>query len=292
MLALQQILGGVTTGAIYATLALALVLINRATGVVNFAQGQLAVLSTYLAWALVQAGVPALLAVAIAIALAVPLGALNERFIIRRVAKEPPLVVTVVTIGLLILLNGVTGFIWSHEIKPFPSLFPPGALHVAGSAISLESLGIVGVLAVLVIALHLLFFGTRLGLAMRAVADNPESSALSGLNVNLLLMTGWGLAAAVGALAGCLVAPKVYLDPNMMNQILVYSLIAVVVGGLESPLGVVVAAGMIGVVENLAGTYIGFIGNDLQIAVPLLLMCAVLTWRPQGLFGRIESTRV
>ncbi|MEO6746909.1 MAG: branched-chain amino acid ABC transporter permease [Caldimonas sp.] len=292
MLALQQIIGGLATGAIYATLALALVLINRATRIVNFAQGQMAVLSAYFAWALVQAGLPTGVAVAVAIVLAVPLGALIERFVIRRVAKEAPLVIIVVTIGLLIFLNGVTGFIWSQEIKPFPSIFPAGVVRVAGIALSFESLGIVAVLAVLVIALQLLFFRTRLGLAMRAVADNPESSALSGLHVNLLLMTGWGLAAAVGALAGCLVAPKVYLDPNMMNQILVYALIAVIVGGLESPLGVVIAAGLIGVVENLAGTYVGFIGNDLQIAVPLLLMCAVLMWRPQGLFGRAEKGRV
>jgi len=232
------------------------------------------------------------MAVASAVVLAIPLGAFLEHFAIRRVAKESPLVVIVVTIGLLILLNGIAGFIWSQEIKPFPSLFPAGAVRVAGLAVSLESVGIIAVLAVLVIALQLLFFKTRLGLAMRAVADNPESSALSGLNVNLLLMTGWGLAAAVGALAGCLVAPKVYLDPNMMNQVLVYALIAVVVGGVESPIGVVVAAGMIGVVENLAGTYLHFVGNDLQIAVPLLMMCAVLMWRPQGLFGRIEKTRV
>ena len=292
MLALQQIIGGLATGAIYATLALALVLINRATRIVNFAQGQMAVLSTYVAWALLQAGLSTGLAVASAVVLAMPLGALLERFAIRRVANESPLVVIVVTIGLLILLNGIAGFIWSQEIKPFPSLFPAGALRVAGLAVSLESIGIVAVLALLVIALQLLFFSTRLGLAMRAVADNPESSALSGLDVNLLLMTGWGLAAAVGALAGCLVAPKVYLDPNMMNQILVYALIAVVVGGLESPIGVVVAAGVIGVVENLAGTYLHFVGNDLQIAVPLLMMCAVLMWRPQGLFGRIEKTRV
>ena len=292
MLALQQIIGGLATGAIYATLALALVLINRATRVVNFAQGQMAVLSTYVAWALLQAGMSTGVAVASAVVLAIPLGAFLEHFAIRRVAKESPLVVIVVTIGLLILLNGIAGFIWSQEIKPFPSLFPAGAVRVAGLAVSLESVGIIAVLAVLVIALQLLFFRTRLGLAMRAVADNPESSALSGLNVNLLLMTGWGLAAAVGALAGCLVAPKVYLDPNMMNQVLVYALIAAVVGGLESPIGVVVAAGMIGVVENLAGTYLNFVGNDLQIAVPLLMMCAVLMWRPQGLFGRLEKTRV
>ncbi|MBC7702492.1 MAG: branched-chain amino acid ABC transporter permease [Rhodoferax sp.] len=292
MLALQQILGGLATGAIYATLALALVLINRSTRIVNFAQGQIAVLSTYIAWTLIQAGLPTWLAVSLAIVLAIPLGALVERVVIRRVAKEPELVVIVVTIGLLILLNGVTGFIWSQEIKPFPTLFPSGAIDVAGAAISIESLGIVAVLAVLVIALRLLFFRTRLGLAMRAVADNPESSALSGLHIDRLLMTGWGLAAAVGALAGCLVAPKVYLDPNMMNQILVYALIAVIVGGLESPLGVVMAAGFIGVAEDLAGTYISFIGNDLKIAVPLVLMCAVLMWRPQGLFGKTVKKRV
>lgn len=190
MLAVQQIISGLATGSIYATLALALVLINRATGVVNFAQGQMAVLSTYFAWSLTQAGAPIALAVTAAIALAVPLGAVIERFAIRRVAKEPPLISIVVTIGLLILLNGLTGLFWSQEIKSFASLFPAGSVQVAGVALSFESLGIIAVLGFLVVALQLLFFKTRLGLAMRAVADNPASSALSGLHVNLLLLVG------------------------------------------------------------------------------------------------------
>ena len=292
MLALQQVFSGLATGAIYATLALALLLVHRATGLVNFAQGQMAVLSTYVAWSFMEIGAPVVAAIGGAVVLSVLLGAAIEQFAIRRIAKESHLIAMVVMIGLLILLNGLTGFIWSQEIKAFPSPFPSGSAELAGVAISYESLGIVGVLAVLVVFLHLLFFKTRFGLAMRAAADNPESSALAGLDVNFLLMSGWALAASVGAIAGCLVAHKVYLEPNTMQQILVYALVASIIGGLESPLGVVVAAGAVGVAENLGGTYIGFIGNDLQIAVPLLLMGVVLMFKPHGLFGRSPSRRV
>ena len=292
MLAFQQIVSGLATGAIYATLGLSIVIINRATGVVNFAQGQLAVLSAYIAVSLMDMGYPALLAVLLAVAASVPLGAAIERWVMRRVAGEPGLIGVVVTIGLLLLLNGITGLVWTQEIRDFPSLFPRGILRILGAALSYDSVGIIAVLGLLATGLHLLFSHTRLGLALRAAADNPESSSLAGLNVNALLMVGWGLAAGVGAVAGCLVAPKVYLEPNMMQQILVYALVATVIGGLDSPGGVIAAAAGIGIVENLGGTYIPLIGNDLQIALPMLLMFAVLVFRPQGLFGRAVRRRV
>jgi branched-chain amino acid transport system permease protein len=292
VLALQQIVGGLATGGIYAAMALALVITHRATGMINFAQGQMAVLSTYFAWSLIQAGCAVPLAVIGAVVLSVPMGAMVERLVIRRIAHQPPLVGIVVTIGLLILLNGVVGLIWGYEIQPFPSMFPAGIARFAGLRVSYDTIGILAVLAVLVLALHVLFSRTHIGLAMRAVADNPVSSALSGLHVSRLLMQAWGLSAAVGAVAGCLVAPKIYLEPNMMQQILIYGLIAAVIGGLDSPLGVILASEAVGVVENLAATYIGFIGNDLQIALPLLLMGTVLLVRPQGLFGRALKVRV
>jgi branched-chain amino acid transport system permease protein len=202
------------------------------------------------------------------------------------------MIAVVVTVGLLVFLNGLSALIWGYDIKPFPPLFSGGTLRVGGVTIAVASLGSIAVLVAVVVALQALFMRTRLGLALRAVADNPESSSLSGLPVGTLLMVGWGLAAGLGALAGCLVAPKIYLDPNMLAGVIVYALAAAILGGLDSPLGAVVAAWIIGVTENLAGTYIGFIGNDLRIAVPLLLIVLVLLLRPQGLFGGREVVRV
>lgn len=292
MRALQQVVDGLATGSIYGALALALVLVHRATGVVNFAQGQMAVISAFIAWTLTRAGVPVALAVLLAAAVSFPFGAAVERFVIRRFESEAPLVAIVVTAGLLVFLNGLAGEIWGHDLKNFPAVFSTAALRAGGLAIAIAAIGNVAVLVVTVVLLQLLFRRTRLGLALRAVADNPESSALSGLPVGRLLMAGWGLAAAFGALAGGLIAPKVGLEPGMLGGVLVYALAAAILGGMDSPLGAVVAAWIIGVTENLAGTYIGFIGNDLRVAVPLALIVLVLLFRPQGLFGQREEVRV
>lgn len=292
MRAVQQVIDGLATGSIYGALALALVLVHRATGVVNFAQGQMAVVSTFVAWSLTRAGVGVVAAIAVAVAVSLLFGAAVERLVLRRFERESPLIAVVVTVGLLVFLNGLSGAIWGFQIKPFPPVFSGGTLRVGGVTVAVASLGSVAVLVAVVAALQLMFMRTRFGLALRAVADNPDSSALSGLPVGGLLMAGWGLAAGLGALAGCLIAPKVYLDPNMLAGVIVYALAAAILGGLDSPLGAVVAAWIIGVTENLAGTYIGFIGNDLRVAVPLLLIVLVLLLRPQGLFGRREVVRV
>ena len=292
MRAVQQVIDGLATGSIYGALALALVLVHRATGVVNFAQGQMAVVSTFVAWSLTRAGAPVIAAIAVAVAFSLLFGAAVERVVMRRFERESPMIAVVVTVGLLVFLNGLSALIWGYDIKPFPPLFSGGTLRVGGVTIAIASLGSIAVLVAVVVALQALFMRTRLGLALRAVADNPESSSLSGLPVGTLLMVGWGLAAGLGALAGCLVAPKIYLDPNMLAGVIVYALAAAILGGLDSPLGAVVAAWIIGVTENLAGTYIGFIGNDLRIAVPLLLIVLVLLLRPQGLFGGREVVRV
>jgi len=290
--AIQQIVDGLAAGSIYGALALALVLVYRATGMINFAQGLLAVASTYIAWSVWRAGSPLIAAVVLAVAAALVLGAFTERVVIRRFEGGPPHTAVVATIALLILINGLTGSIWGYVSQPFPSLFPSGTVTVGGVVLAIPSLATTGVLIVVVVLLQLLFLRTRLGLALRAVADNADSSALSGLNVGRLLMVGWALAAALGALAGVLIAPKVYLDPTMMDTILVYALAAAVLGGLDSPLGAVVAAWIIGVTENLAGTYIPYVRDDLKIGVPLVAMFVILLTRPQGLFGRRKAARV
>ena len=289
---IQLVIDGLSTGSIYAALALAIVLVNQATGLINFAQGGMAVLSAYIAWALNGFGVPLVLAILLAVIASFVLGALIERYLIRRFERGDPDTAVVVTIGLLTLITGVCAWIWTYNNRLFPSLFPLETIKVAGAVISVRSLGTILVIVAIMILLQALFLGTKLGLALRAVAINPASSAFSGINVGRSLMVGWGLAAVLGAVAGVLVAPQLTLTPGMMDSALVYALAACILGGLSSPIGVVVAAWLIGVLENLAAVYIPFIGHDLKIAVPFILIFVVLIVRPQGLFGRKAVVRV
>ncbi|HKP06206.1 MAG TPA: branched-chain amino acid ABC transporter permease [Microbacterium sp.] len=289
---IQLVIDGLSTGSIYAALALAIVLVNQATGLINFAQGGMAVLSAYIAWSLNGFGIPLILAIVAAIVVSFFLGALIERYLIRRFERGDPDTAVVVTIGLLTLITGLCAWIWTYNNRLFPSLFPLETIQFAGAVISVRSLGTIIVIVVIMGLMQALFLGTKLGLALRAVAINPASSAFSGINVGRNLMVGWGLAAVLGAVAGVLVAPQLTLTPGMMDSALVYALAACILGGLSSPIGVVVAAWLIGVLENLAAVYIPFIGHDLKIAVPFILIFVVLLVRPQGLFGRKAVVRV
>lgn len=289
---IQLVIEGLATGSIYGALALAIVLVNRATGIINFAQGSMAVLSTVVAYLLVKAGLPLPAAVLAAVVFAFLFGALVERVVVRPFERGDNDTTVVVTIGLFVTLTGVTAVLIGYEPQQFPSFFGTQSLALGGVFVSIRSLGTIIVLLVVVVILQLLFRATKLGLAMRAVADNPQSAALSGLPVSRLLMFGWGLAAVLGAVAGVLVAPQLFVSPVMLDFVLVYALAAAILGGLDSPLGAVVAAWIIGVVENLAGAYIDVIGNDMKIAVPFLMMIVILVIRPQGLFGRKVVVRV
>jgi branched-chain amino acid transport system permease protein len=289
---IQLVVDGLSTGSIYAALALAIVLVNQATGLINFAQGGMAVLSAYLAFSFLQLGLPVLLAILAAAVVSFVLGAVVERFLIRRFERGDPDTAIVVTIGLLTLVTGICGWIWTYNNLQFPSLFPLTSVDILGAAVSVRSLGTLVAIVAIMFVLQLLFLRTKLGLALRAVADNPGSAAFSGLPVGHLLMVGWGLAAGLGAIAGAFVAPQLTLTPGMMDTALVYALAAVILGGLNSPVGAVVAAWTIGVLENLAAVYLPFLGHDLKIAVPFLLIFVVLIVRPQGLFGRKIVVRV
>jgi branched-chain amino acid transport system permease protein len=288
----QLTVDGLSTGSVYAAIALAIVLVHSATGLINFAQGGLAVLAAYVAWVLTNRGVPLVLAIAASILFSFVLGAVLERYLMRRFERGDPDTAVVVTIGLLTLVTGVAGWLWTYNNQQFPSLFPLDTVSLLGVSISIRSIGTTVVIIVAMVALQGLFVGTKLGLALRAVAINPQSAAFSGLPVERLLMVGWGLAAALGAVAGALVAPQLTLTPGMLDTTLVYALAAVILGGLTSPVGVVVAAWLIGVLENLAAVYVGFIGFDLKVAVPFILIFVVLVVRPQGLFGRKSVVRV
>jgi branched-chain amino acid transport system permease protein len=288
----QLVVDGLSTGSVYAAIALAIVLVHQATGLINFAQGGMAVLATYVAWVLTNQGVPLIVAILVSIVFSFVLGAVVERWLIRRFERGDPDTAVVVTIGLLTLITGICGWLWTYNNQQFPSLFPLDTVSFLGVSVSIRSIGTTLVIVVAMVLLQALFAGTKLGLALRAVANNPQSAAFSGLPVGRLLMIGWGLAAAIGAIAGALVAPQLTLTPGMLDNALVYALAAVILGGLTSPVGVVLAAWIIGVLENLAAVYIPFIGFDLRVAVPFILIFVVLIVRPQGLFGRKTVVRV
>jgi branched-chain amino acid transport system permease protein len=285
---LHQVLAGLATGGIYASLALALVMIYQATHLVNFAQGEMAMFSTYIAWSLLQAGTPYWVAFAATVLFAFVFGVLVERLVIRPVEDAPVLAVVVVFIALLVILNSVTGWVYSYTIKSFPSPFPREP--VFGKWLSSHELGAIGVTLVVVLVLYGFFRFTPLGLAMRAAAQNPASARLIGIRVGSMLALGWGLAAAVGAVAGMMVAPIVYLDPNMMGGILLYAFAAALVGGIDNPWGAVLGGFLVGVLENLLGAFV--IGNELKLSVALAIIVGVLLVRPSGFFGSVHVTRV
>jgi branched-chain amino acid transport system permease protein len=288
---IQLVIDGIAIGSIYGALALALVLIFRSTGIVNFAQGEMAMFSTFIAWGLVEGGVPLGLALITTLVLSFLGGMTIERVLIRPVENSDPLTILIVTLGLFIFINSAAGWIWGFENRGFPSVFPDGSASLGGLSVSYEALGIIAVLLAVSGLLVLLFQHTKLGLAMRAAAANPASSRLVGISVGRTLAIGWGLAATLGALAGVLVAPQLFLDVNFMGGVLVYSFAAATLGGFDSPKGAVIGGWIIGVAETLAGDYIGFIGSDLTILVPLAIIFVVLLVRPNGLFGSPEVVR-
>jgi len=263
---LHQVLSGLATGGIYASLALALVMIYQSTSHINFAQGEMAMFSTYLAWSLIDAGVPYWWAFLLTVAISFVAGVVIERVIIRPVEHAPVLSIVTVFIALLVIFNSVAGWIFTYTIKTFPSPFPEQPLF-SNRFISSHELGAIGITLAVLVMLYLFFRFTPLGLAMRAAAQNPVSSRLVGVRVGWMLALGWGLAAAVGSVAGMLVAPIVYLEPNMMAGVLLYAFAAALVGGIDNPFGAVVGGFTVGVLENLLGAYV--IGTELKLTVAL-----------------------
>jgi branched-chain amino acid transport system permease protein len=284
-----QFLSGLANGGIYAAVALALVMIYQATHFVNFAQGEMAMFSTYIAWALVQAGVPYWIALAATMALSFVLASLIEVLLIRPLHKAPVLAIVVVSIGLLVIFQSLAGWLFGYNIQQFPSPFPANAWY-SGRFMSGHQVGGVGVTFVIVALLWAFFRFTSVGLAMRGVAENPASARLVGVPVERMLMLGWGLAAAVGAVAGVMVAPVTYLDPSMMSGVLLYGFAGALLGGITSPGGAVLGGFLVGVIENLLGAYV--VGNELRLTVALALIVGVLTVRPAGIMGRRVVVRV
>jgi branched-chain amino acid transport system permease protein len=283
----QQVVSGLASGGVYGALALAIVLIHRATGVINFAQGEMATFSTYIAWTLTtNHGFSYWPAFAVTLLVSFAGGVGIHQAVIRPVERGQQIRVVIVTIGLLLLLNGLITWIWSGEVRSVASPFPTRTIDIGGVAISVQDIGTIAVCLGSVVVLWAFFQFTKVGLALRAAAVNPSEARLVGVRVPWMLGLGWGLAAVLGAIAGMLTAPSVFLDPNMMQAVLIYAFAAAVLGGIDSPVGAVVGGLLLGVGLNLLGTYIDFVGADLRLPAALLVILVVLLVRPTGLFGK------
>jgi branched-chain amino acid transport system permease protein len=288
----QQLAAGIREGSVYAGLALALVIIYRSTRVINFAQGEMATFTTFIAWSLMNQGLSFWAAFPIVLAIAFTGGVAIERIIIRPVENASVLTIVIITLGLALLLNGLMSMIWGGQNRQFHGPFSTRTIDLGGVPISVQDIGIVVTSLALVVLLALFFRYTKLGLALRAAAVNPESSRLVGVRVSWMLALGWGIAAVLGAAAGMMIAPVVFLDPNMMQTILLYAFAAAVLGGLDSPLGAVVGGIVLGVTITLLGRYVDFIGSTLKLPAALMLILVLLLVRPAGLFGKVAVRRV
>jgi branched-chain amino acid transport system permease protein len=289
---LSQVMNGIGQGVIYASLALALVLIYKTTGVLNFAQGEMALVSTYVTWWFTDQGLPVWLSIVLSVGLSFIGGALIERVVMRPVERSSPLVVVIVTIGMFLALNSLAQVVFGVEALRIPRAYPNENWDVGGVHIEADTLVLIGVLAVECLLLWLLLQKTKLGLALRAVASNPDSSRLVGVSVGTMLMLGWGLAAALGAVAGSLVVPTTTaLTAASMQAILVFAFAAAALGGFDSPLGAVVGGLVVGVVNALTVEYVDAL-DGIELIVPFGLILVVLLFRPAGLFGKVHVERV
>ena len=290
---LQVLVVGIGDGAIYAMLGLGLVVIYRSTGLLNFAQGEMAMFSTFIVWTVWDVGVPLPLAMLAGMLGGFGVGALAHQVAVRPVGDphEKPLAVVIVTIGLFLGLNGAAQLIWGTLDRELPPLFGTSQVEIGGVAIAMQKIGAVAVLGVLAVGFYLLFQKTRLGLAMRAVASNSESASLVGVPVPRLLMLGWGLAAAVGTVAGVFTAPGRGLGSNLMQLTLIFGFAAITLGGFDSLVGAVVGGFIVGITSSVVPQYIpGF--EKIPLAPAFILILAVLLFRPEGLFGRKQVRRV
>ncbi len=305
---LQRLFDGLDNGAVYGIVAVSLVLIYKATSLINFAQGELAMFGTFITyvfavtigfaqWSVGFLPLGLLAAIVIGMAFSAGAGATIQRTLLRSFDPTDPLPVVLITLGIFLILNATAGFVWSFNPRAFPSLFPNGIddfVLVGGARLRYTVIGTWAVVAVVGAAVWLLLTRTRMGLAFRAVSSNVDSSRLVGVRVGRVLVFGWALASAVGTLGGALVAPKLFLQPNMMATLLVFSFAAATIGGLDSLLGAVVGGISMGMIQSVLVGYLGDLNPALTIlnlGVAFVVILIVLLFRPAGLFGTVVIDR-
>jgi branched-chain amino acid transport system permease protein len=286
---LHQLATGVSSGGIYASLALALVMIYRSTGHVNFAQGEMAMFSTFIAWSLLNRGVPYWAAFCLTLGVSFLGGIAVERALIRPMAGRREMLLVTVFLGLFMICNSIAGWIWGYDTRPFESPFESLAF-LRNPYETPHDLGAMLVTLLLMAALFGFFQLTRAGLAMRGSTENPLSSRLVGISVDRMSAVGWGMAAGIGAVAGMMVAPTVFLEPNMMASVLVYGFAGALLGGIDNPWGAVAGGYLVAILENLLGVYV--IGTEMRMSVALVLIVGTLVVKPEGLFGQRKFARV
>ncbi|XRQ08643.1 branched-chain amino acid ABC transporter permease [Actinomadura welshii] len=290
---IQQIVDGLTSGALYAAMALSLVLVYRASGFLNFAQGEMATFGAFFTWQLTAWGLGLHLALGIAVLASFAGGALMERTLIRPLAaRASHLALIIITLGVMLILLNAAGWIWGYNVKEVEPLVRGTAVELGPAVISGTALAVIVSVMVIAGLLWFLVQRTKVGLAMRALVNNPESADLIGLPVKTIVALSWGLAAAIGTLMCVLIAPQLYLQPGMLLHTLIYSFAAVVLGGLDSPVGAIAGGFIVGVVENLAGAYMPGIGSDFKQIVALAIIVLVLLFKSEGLFGTRQVLRV
>jgi branched-chain amino acid transport system permease protein len=289
----QQTVAGLAQGAIFGSLALSLVLIYRATEVINFAQGEMAMATTYVCYQLIQWGVSYWIAFFLTLVFGFVFGVFTYGVFIRPVQHRSVIAIVIVTLGLFILIDGVVAWIWGADIKFMASPFGNKVFRSGGVAVSAQDIGVFAVSIISMVALWALFQFTKVGLAMRAAALRPAAASLVGVRVDRMLAVGWGLAAMLGAVAGLMAEPTQFvLQPTLMQPILLLAFAAAVLGGLESPIGAVIGGLLIGVFLNLVGQYVGFATSELRLPIAFAVLLLVLLVRPTGLFGRKQVRRV
>ncbi len=292
---IERMINGLADGSIYALLALALVVVFRSTGQLNFAQGEIGTMGAFFVSTLTLTGLPVWLSIGVAMVLGFVVSAGVERVVVRPIEHRNPGAVIVALIGVFLAVNQAVAMIWGVDARSLPSVFPDDAddfVTILGAPVRVARLGVIGVLVVVLFLLWLLFAKTKIGLAMRAVANNQESSNLVGIRVGSVLVLGWGLAGAVGVLAAAMLAPSAGLSGSLMLSPFLIASVAAVLGGLDSPVGAVVGGLLIGVVEAVIVGYVDFLGADMLMPVMLVILLGVLLVRPSGLFGSERVERV
>jgi branched-chain amino acid transport system permease protein len=285
----QFVVGGLGFGGIYAFAALGLVLIFKTSGVVNFAFGAMATVVTLILWSLLtHAGLSFAAAWVVAMLIAMLIGGFTNGILMRRIERSAVLVQIVLTLGLLILIEGLAGVLWGYAPKSIPQPLSGNSVNVASFLITPNDLFIIGLTVGIGLLLFVVFEWTRVGLAMRAIAADREVASLMGVRTNLYVTGSWALGTALSGVAAILVAPKAGLEPTMMDQVAVFAFAAAVVGGFGSLIGAVVGGFLIGIASNLIAAYVS---TDLQLTLIFAVIVAVLYVRPDGLFGRHAVSR-